>query len=107
MYYGYKIYKNDERYKKFKKQRAERGFDDTETWGLDVTIAKFILPRLKRFKEISNGIPIGLTQEEWNKILDEIIEGFEIISKDNMTINSEKEQRALKLFSEHYFSLWW
>jgi len=43
--------KNDVREKKFKKQRLKRGFDDSETWSLRDTIAKFIIPRLKRFKK--------------------------------------------------------
>ena len=38
---------------KFTKQRLERGFDDSETWNLDLTIAKFVLPRLESFKEYS------------------------------------------------------
>lgn len=39
--------KTDEREEKFSQQRIERGFDDSETWSLDCTITKFILPRLK------------------------------------------------------------
>lgn len=108
MYYGFDISENDERYDKFKKQREERGFDDTETWSLDVTFAKFLVPRLKRFKELNNGIPNGLNEQEWNNILDEMIEGFEgIITDDLINPRNEKADKALKLFTEHYFSLWW
>ena len=32
-------------------QRRKRGFDDRELWGLDHTIAKFIYPRIKAFRE--------------------------------------------------------
>lgn len=32
--------KEDVRQKKWKKQRKKRGFDDTELWNLDRTIAK-------------------------------------------------------------------
>lgn len=28
-----------------------------ETWNLDYTIAKFVLPRLKLFKKLNNGYP--------------------------------------------------
>jgi len=31
---------------KWSKQREKRGFDDTELWNLDVTISKFLVPRL-------------------------------------------------------------
>lgn len=34
------------------KQRWTRGFDDSELWSLDWTIAKFVLPRLKAFREM-------------------------------------------------------
>ena len=45
----------NKRYWKFLWQRWTRGFDDSETWSLYDTIARFILPRLKRFKEIADG----------------------------------------------------
>lgn len=100
----------------YKKQRLERGFDDTETWNLDVTISKFIVPRLKRYKELNNGIPAQFkSKEEWDKILDEMIEGFELY-EDKWRINTDqnltnldeyKRKRAVKLLGEYYFDLWW
>ena len=33
----------------YKQQRFENGFDNTETWHMDRTIALFIIPRLKKF----------------------------------------------------------
>ena len=38
---------------KYKQQRFEQGFDDTETWHMDRTIALFIIPRLKKFIEFN------------------------------------------------------
>ena len=54
-YYGFawELRKDDYRHPKFKEQRKERGFDDTETWCLDSTITSFVLPRLERFKELN------------------------------------------------------
>jgi len=40
---------DDERETKFKQQRIERGFVDSETWGLNHTIVSFIIPRLERY----------------------------------------------------------
>lgn len=37
---------------KWKLERKLRGFDTTELWNLDATIAEFILPRLIAFKEM-------------------------------------------------------
>jgi len=44
---------DDKREMEFKKQRLERGFDDSETWSLRDTIANFIIPRLERYEEIA------------------------------------------------------
>ena len=33
-------------------QRRTRGWDDSDTYSLDITIAKFALPRFKRLREI-------------------------------------------------------
>ena len=40
-------------------QRRNRGWDDSETWGLDTTLAFWIVPRLKRLKEVTNGKPLS------------------------------------------------
>ena len=47
--------KDDKREIEFLKQRLERGFDDSETWSLSDTVGLFTLPRLKRFKEVTDG----------------------------------------------------
>lgn len=99
----------DERWEEYAKQRLERGFDDSETWNLNTTIARFILPRLKRFKEICGGFPADLTEEKWDSILDRMIKGFELTLSDKMY--SEKENRdvkkALWLFYRYFNNLWW
>lgn len=109
---------NDRRQEYWKKQREERGFDDTELWNLDVTIAKFILPRLIAFKEYGHGVPGHIDpdntledkgEEKWNAILQEMIDGFDIIANDNFSFDKENNlaaNQAIKLFAEHYFSLW-
>ena len=37
----------------YKQQRFENGFDDTETWHMDRTIALFIITRLKKFIQVN------------------------------------------------------
>lgn len=94
----------DERWEKYKQQRIERGFDDSETWSLDTTIIKFILPRLKRFKEIPCGYPSYLnSEEEWDKILQTMIdwmEHYDVIMDDS----EYKEGRDN--FFEYFSALW-
>jgi len=41
-------------------QRLTRGWDDSDTWSLDVSVAKFLLPRLKRYRELRQGVPADL-----------------------------------------------
>jgi hypothetical protein len=79
------ITKKDKRYAKHLKQLKERGFSDTETWSLYSVLSDFILPRLKRFKEVTNGFPStgDMTMEKWYEILDKMIFAFEW-SRQNM-----------------------
>lgn len=108
----------DERQEKWKKQREERGFDSTELWALDVATAKFLLPRLKAFKEGHAGVPGYIDPDnkkkdkgaaKWNKILQDMIDGFEIIANvDGYDWKDEsgKPEKAVKLLAKHYFALW-
>ena len=41
------IFSSDEELKRYQEQRRARGFDDTEFWDFERTIAKFMVPRLK------------------------------------------------------------
>jgi len=91
--------KDDKRLKKFKKQRMLRGFDDSELWNLDITIAKFILPRLKAAKDQVSNDAINY---------DIMIAAFEkIIVLDVCTNeNSETIDKGLTYFADHFCSLW-
>lgn len=106
---------NDEREPKWKAQRLTRGFDDTEMWSLDCTIAKFIAPRLKVFKEQAEQIedhPGQITFQEWKGILEQMIEGFEIYpnhfhwTEEESDANWRKVDKALSLFHKWFFNLW-
>ena len=103
-------------------QRRLWGFDDYDTYSMDSHLAELILPRLKRFrfKTSTKAHPICddiKNMDDWLKILDEMIEGFELIVNgaqyDIFGPNQEqhpsyiKMQRALDLFREYYFDLWW
>jgi len=104
-------------------QRRRRGFDDSELWNLDHTIAKFILPRLKRFKEICHGYPSELHvdgdgkigEKRWDEILDKMIISFEAVINMDETILEGKEayeaankhhKEGMKLFCEYFGNLW-
>lgn len=65
-----------------------------ETWSLDVNLAEYIIPRLKKFKELNNGYPgIGEmnTPEKWDEALDKMIQAFEyVIDLDEYWIDDPK-----------------
>ena len=49
---------------KFWWQRKTRGFDDSDLWSLDNTIMKFVLPRLKAFRDKgTHGFPVAMYEE--------------------------------------------
>ena len=103
---------NKDNEEKYVQQRLERGFDDSETWSLDYTIASFILPRLKRFKEVTNGYPANFeTFEEWIAVIDKIIKAFENkVNSDNLEWTEEIEaeiNEGLTLFAKWFSHLWW
>mgnify|MGYP003417378443 CR=1 FL=1 len=104
--------KNSSVYEKYKKQRMENGFDDSETYSLDFVISQFILPRLKRFRELTNGFPSDLSSmTEWKIILDKMIAAFELDVKRFEGTFTDIEQKVLdegfELFFKYYHSLWW
>ena len=92
-----------------KKKRNKSIYRDT--WNLDWAIAKFIHPRLVRFKEVTNCHPCLLSEQEWDDVLDKMIKAFElIITKDLWSISAEEEKQindGLDLFRKWYFDLWW
>lgn len=51
-----------------------------ELSNLDRTIAKFVLPRLKEFRKVENGYE---KFEDWEKILDKMIQSFELVLDDS------------------------
>ncbi len=93
---------------KFFFQRLWRGWDDSDTWNLDLTIAKFTLPRLIRFKELNTGHPDNLTEQEWNNILDKIINSLQYtINQFDIEKEFDKEiQEGTILFGKYFNYLW-
>jgi hypothetical protein len=108
-------------YVKFWWQRRTRGFDDRVTYGFDHEIIKWVLPRLKVFKQfsINHSYPCDLSgTEEWEKILDEMIEGMELMIDDPIyypevgwfekeTKKQEIIEKSLDLFRKYFRDLWW
>ena len=100
---------SDDRWSKMKRQRLTRGFDDSETWSLDVTIAKFIVPRLERFIEIYKDF-VNDTEAQLLPKMEAALEAFKIIKNDVPIFDketNEKVHKALHDFADIFLALWW
>lgn len=100
-------------------QKTTRGFSDDEIWALYLTMAIFILPRLKRLREMEFGHPGCYTEKQWWGMVDKMIWSFEAIIKDEKgelypsncspgeyrAIDC-KMQEGLKLFGKNFTGLW-
>lgn len=99
-------------YKRFF-QRIFRGWDDSETWNLDTSLYKWLLPRLKRFKELNNGWPDSKydTFEDWNNELDKRIKQLEYIVENYPDTTNKKLNHTVTDFNKWLFrdlcDLWW
>jgi hypothetical protein len=106
------IREDDPRQEDWAKQRTERGFDDTELWNLDTTIAKFIHPRLAAFKGTKGGYPGYMnSEEEWENALDKMIFAFEFLASHNKHDANNKAtwakvDKGLRTFAKHFGNLW-
>ena len=99
--------------KRLRKKKGLSKITYSELWGLDFTLAKYILPRLIKFKENAEGHPSDITWEEYLIILDKMIWSFSYIIKEEYSStleDYEKEDKrcreGLHLFAEYFRSLW-
>lgn len=107
--------------------RFKHGFFPCDAWNLDHEFALWILPRLKYFKDHHCGYPGRFCfdaegndirgegdpgYEKFNKIIDEMIEGFEFklqewdIETFMDQARQEKINTAFELFGEYAQDLW-
>ncbi len=92
-------------------QRRTRGWDDSDLWSLDHTIAKFILPRLIAFRHRPYGYPAMLTEKEWDARLEIMTAAFRIVASDVDYYAMDTRQKiivreGLRIFSENFRDLW-
>lgn len=104
--------KNPARKKLFLEQLEKNGWTEMDTWSLDVSLAKFLVPRLEMLKEkMKNMVPNEMPSKKWHKVLDEMIDGFKFVDSSEYFYCSEKERKKVEKALDHlkkYFSnLWW
>ena len=90
-------YKDDERQEHWKKEREELGFDETEVWSLDISVIKFILPRLEYMRD--------LRPQDDNCMIDAMIAGcYDYLLEDGAP--SESTMEAVNFMFESFRELW-
>ena len=98
---------------KWRSQRLKRGFDDTELYNLDTTIASFLAPRLRALRESTCSYPSGLGMRKWKSYLKKMETAFELYAdKFNWSARKErgnirKVDEGLSLFHAYFYDLWW
>lgn len=87
----------------FYHQRNWRGFDGSELWNLDMTIVRYLIPRLKRFAKNIEG-------RRDAKDIYEICEGFQMYLDNTSPFPPQKVtdtfRRAWNLFKKRFGGLW-
>lgn len=101
--------------------RGKYGWSKRDVWDFYVYLSKIIVGGLKELKETTSGYPVGLDKTEigsdkkaiisfndenigfqrWQKILDDIIEGFEYVAKDVNLFPTEEGDDIEKIVNEH------
>ena len=100
--------KQDERY-----QEDEDGFIAAECWNLDTTFAMYIYSHLCYFRDNCNyGYPGNLSEQQWDNILNKMIEGFRLlITEEKDDIPSKTREKKIKygirLFAKYFSALWY
>ena len=112
---------------KWRRQRFIRGWADEDTWDIDWWFIKTLSPILKKFKEDNDSHPFELSEEEWDKTLDDMIYYLDGMNEDgavnqlygegeNLTVDNYKEisnhmatskEKFFELFVQYFYDLWW
>ena len=99
-------------------QRGKRGYADCDVWSMGDYLADIIPSMLRQLKEINCGYPGNLTEEKWDKLLDEMIIGFSAAKRvyddeydlGTMITDCIADQKLfrekMKIFTKYFFNLW-
>jgi hypothetical protein len=101
-------------------QRLTRGYDDSMVWGFCDVFPDMMVKILTQLEEKRWGHPSGLTDKQWSKILNQMIDGFKAVEeKENLEFVAGSDKylkairpynkrinKALDLFKTYFFNLW-
>lgn len=106
------IKKTDYPFSEFRKNISEDSYLRIASWNLDWALALIIYSHLRAFKDNTIGFPAYMNSpEEWDKVLDEMIDGFAYYIQhhddEEWKEADKKLKRSLSLIAEYYRDLWW
>ena len=97
-------------------QRGFRGYDDRMVFSFYSQFAELAVKVLIHYRKIQMSLPIGMSEKEWNKIVDKIIEAFKAVPEiheatwdmDKAKLKELKKTfiDGMDLLKEHYQNLW-
>ena len=94
---------------KYAWQRAIHGYDYCDVYNLNDAFIDRYIKILTAFKEENMSVPIDMTEKEWDKIIDEMINYLKSIqSEEKITweIRERYKDKFFELFSKYFFDLW-
>jgi hypothetical protein len=103
---------------KVMRQRARRGWADSDVWSLDSYLTDVITGMISNLRDNAHGYPGNLGgMPEWVDILNEIVDGFEAKRELNESALSwsdpaaaqrleAKFERGMELLTKYWSSLW-
>ncbi len=103
----------EERALKLIQQQLKDGFNDSQLWDFDFSIAKSLLPKmLARFKDITHSHPMDLTEQEWDDILTKLIWYLDnVVNDPDVPYKYESKykedmEKCTELFAKYFRDLW-
>lgn len=91
-------------------QRMRYGVGELDTFELDEYLALTIAKSLEFFMRSSFGIPSGMKEEEWDKLLVDMKKTFEYYAEMTNTgkeIDYVRVHKAFDDLRDHFHDLWW
>lgn len=93
---------------KYAIQRAWIGYDKPSIWDIRYDFICLYKEKLFEFKKNLHSMPIGLSLQEWEKIIDKMISLLNIMQDeiDEYKKPSTAKDEFFDLFSKHFYDLW-
>jgi len=101
--------------------RVKTGVSYKDTWSLWWYIDSVIYEWLIKFKKVNNWHPCNISEQEWDNIIDEMIDWYRLLLEDkemgkiikwyeNMYYTNEEQKKiknVQKLYMKYKNHLWW